>query len=419
MDIKFNIRLTKSQKEAYKSAHRAEIKFLTLVWSRQSGKSTLMKILCIEKLFRRRRTIGYVCRNYLLAKKLYKDVLNIFPKEYLKTANASDLIIESVYGSTLQFYSSESGDSLRGITLNYLILDEFAFFANAETLWNEILFPTIKVSGVQTIFVSTPNGKNNLFYQMYLRGISKEYPQYHSILKTIEDDGLITAEDTEMIQKQIPELSFRQEFLCEFLDSALTFFTGFEDCFQHIVHNYKKTWIGIDLSGDGKDETILTKINEDNVVEQFKIVGTLDQKYTRLAEIINNTVNLQSAFVEINGLGSPMLNEIRKLVKDNHKLKEWTTSNSSKEEIISDLAVCIANKNIIFDENDKELYSQFGTFVCKYSKTGKLQFAAQNGFKDDRIMSLAIALKAKKSIRPALTKNDFAFIDSRRINAFN
>lgn len=36
MKLNFNINLTESQKEAYKAAHTKEIKYLTLVWSRQS-----------------------------------------------------------------------------------------------------------------------------------------------------------------------------------------------------------------------------------------------------------------------------------------------------------------------------------------------------------------------------------------------
>lgn len=36
MKLNFKINLTESQKEAYQAAHNKEIKYLTLVWSRQS-----------------------------------------------------------------------------------------------------------------------------------------------------------------------------------------------------------------------------------------------------------------------------------------------------------------------------------------------------------------------------------------------
>ena len=42
---------------------------------------------------------------------------------------------------------------------------------------------------------------------MYLRGIDNTYPTYHSILKDIYADGLISDEGVEEIKKNIPEMS--------------------------------------------------------------------------------------------------------------------------------------------------------------------------------------------------------------------
>lgn len=110
------------------------------------------------------------------------------------------------------------------------------------------------------------------------------------------------------------------------------------------------------------------------------------------------------SYIEVNGLGAPMYNEIKKLVTDQSKLKEWETSNSSKEEIMTKLALCIAKKGISFNEMDKSLFSEFGTFIATYTKGGHLQFGAISGKHDDRIMSLAIALQAKHDYDYKFTK---------------
>lgn len=362
-----------------------------------------MKVLCIEWLFTHNKKIAYICRNYILAKKLYKDLIQYIPQDCIKQANGTDLTIESIFGSSITFFSAESGASLRGLTFHYLILDEFAFFKQEQTdgtnLWNDILFPTIKVNGILTVFVSTPLGKNNLFHTMYLRGLDESYPTYHSILKDIYADGLIDNEGIEEIKKNIPELSFEQEFLCKFLDSSLTFFRGFEHCFHPISHKYNKTWIGVDLSANGSDNTVVAKINELNEVETIIINGTLDQKYKQIADIINTSNNVQAVYIESNNIGTPVINEISKIVKNKSIIHPWLTSNSSKEEIISDMAVKIANKEITFDINDNILYSELSTFICKYSKTNKLQFEAQSGSHDDTVMATAIAIKCKEDFK--------------------
>lgn len=80
-----------------------------------------MKVLCIEWLFKNNMKIAYICRNYILAKKIYKDLIQYIPQQFIKKANGTDLTIESLFGSTITFFSAESGASLRrtDIQLSY------------------------------------------------------------------------------------------------------------------------------------------------------------------------------------------------------------------------------------------------------------------------------------------------------------
>lgn len=412
--INFNIQLTKTQKEIYKLATDTSFKYLTVVCSRQQGKSTVMMVLCVQWLLEKNAKIGYVCRNNVFAETAYGDLVRIFPQKLIKKANSQSKLIETIFGSQIRFFSAESGNSLRGQSFHYLICDEFSYFKFEQTdgtdLWYHILSPVVKVKGRKCVFVSTPLGKNNRFYEMYMRGLDDNFPQYKSILKTIYDDGIIPKEDIEPTRLSMPEMAWRQEYLCVFLESAYSFFSGYDECFKPLAHEYQKTYIGVDLSGNGQDATILTKINQNNEVEQFEIQGTLDMKYQKIADIINTSKNLQMCYLENNGLGTPMINEIRKLVKDKSKIREWTTSNTSKEEIISDLAVTIAKKEISFDEMDKSLYTEFGTFVANFTKGGHLQFGAISGHHDDRIMSLAIGLRCRNDYTSKVTKTFFEVI---------
>ena len=153
MKVVCDIKLSKSQREAWMMVNTPKSKkaYFTFAWSRQSGKTTLMEIFCFRWLTFLGVNIAYVCRNYILAKKLYREIVRIMPKEMIKTANGSDLFIESVFGSTLNFFSAESGAALRGQSFHYLICDEFAFHKQEQPdgthLWNDILSPTMKAKG--------------------------------------------------------------------------------------------------------------------------------------------------------------------------------------------------------------------------------------------------------------------------------
>lgn len=399
MELVFDIKLTEGQKMGYDLCHNPNNKKVVLCYSRQSGKTVLAEILLIEYLCKRNKYSVYISPTFQLGRKVYRELLSLLEgTNIIKKANSSTLTIESVFGSTLQFHSAEAYTSIRGTTVSgVLIIDEAAYIPdimpNGESFWSNICMPITKARKPLTVFISTPCGKQGFFYEYYLKALNNE-DGIVQLTRTIYDDNLVTEEQIKEIKESISSKAFEQEFLCKFLDSALTFFEGFENNFTKYTYQKGKEWIGIDLSGNGTDETIFTSINTLNQVRQVKVTGTLDIKIAKLASLINES-NAVMVYMENNGLGAPIINDVKKLVHNSGKIVEWTTTNASKEDIISNLAVAIANKTIMFNQEDTELFAQFGTFICKISKTKKLTFAAQEGKKDDRIMSLAIALKCK------------------------
>jgi len=411
MELRFDIKLTEGQKAAYDLCHNKDNKRVILCYSRQSGKSVLAEILLIEHLFKKYTFNAYISPTFQLGRKVYKEITQLLEGSgIIKKANSTTLTIETIYGSTLQFYSAEAYTAIRGTTISgVLIIDEAAYIQdvlpNGENFWGNVVMPITKARKPLVVMISTPCGKSGFFYDFYLRALNKEEGTAY-LVRTIYDDGLVTKEEIEEIKKSIPPKAFEQEFECKFLDSSLTFFEGFENCFGDYPYHQGKEWLGVDISGNGEDETIVTKINTENEVQQYLITGTLDTKYKKIADIINKS-NAVAVYMENNGLGAPIINEVKKLVQYKSKIYEWTTTNSSKEEIISNLAVAIANVDIHFNKEDTELFSQFGTFISKISKTKKLTFAAQDGKKDDRIMSLAIALQCK---------NDFKYVGKNNNN---
>lgn len=404
------IKLTDGQKTGWNLVHNADNKTIVLCFSRQSGKSTLAEILLMESLCKKNKFSAYISPTFALGRKIYKELMQLLePTQLIKKANSSTLTIETITGSILQFYSAEAYTAIRGTTVSgILIIDEAAYIAdtmpNGENFWGNIVMPITKARNPKVVLISTPCGKQGFFYDYYLRAKNKE----NGIVELTRDiyaDNLVSPEQIEEIKKSIPPKAFLQEFECKFLDSSLTFFEGFEDCFGKYPYHDGKEWIGVDLSSTSTgDETILTKVNERNEIMQYNISGTLDMKYKKIADLINKS-NAAAIYLENNGVGLPMIEQIKKLVLHKNRIYEWTTTNASKEEIISSLAVQIANKEIYFNEEDTELFSQFGTFICQISKTKKLTFAAQEGKKDDRIMSLAIALRCKEDFKLAGTPN--------------
>ena len=405
MDLNFNYQPTEGQLQAFKLLHDKETRVIVLLFSRQCGKSVFAESACIEYLCKPYTTNIYITPNFSLAKKVFGEISSALQDSNILTKkNMNDLRLETIFGSSLQFFSSESAVSIRGNTVSgILIIDEAAFCQevtpNGDNFWYSIVQPITKVKCKKILLISTPNKRQGFFYDFYIRGLNGE--KGIGVLKrTIYQDSLVSEEYIEDLKRNIPKKYFDTEYLCEFMDENNTFFEGFSK--QFTLDRYDdalKCHMGIDLSSTGGDNTIATLINTKNQVRQYQIEGSLDSKYAQIAKIINDLDKkglVQKVLIEKNGIGSPMINQIKKLVNRSSLIYEWQTTNNSKESILADLAVMIAKGEIFFLKDDFALYQEMANFEVSLTKTKKLKFEGRN-MHDDRIMSLAIALRAKQT----------------------
>lgn len=402
MKINFNIKLTKKQQEAYDLIHKKDCKFLVARWSRQCGKTVFAEIMMIEYLCKPYTFNAYISPTFAQGKKVFAELTQLLEGSgIIKKANAQDLKIESTFGATLKFFSMESPTSIRGNTVSgLLVMDEAAFFptqlSDGSDPYYNVIFPIIKARKPKVLVISTPNGRQGMYHDLYLKAFNGE-KSYYQITATIYDDDLISKEEIEELKKGYPPLAFKQEFEVEFLDNALTVFPNFESCFDgHFKKG--KCWIGIDPSSVGDDNTIVSIINVDDTVKQYKIEGTLDQKYEKIAKIINE-YNPIATYIENNSIGEVMANEIKKKLIRKSNFYTFTTTNESKKQYISLLAVDIANNNIHFEEDNKLLYSELSTFTFKLTKGGNITYAAKEGYHDDTVTSLGVCLQCREDFK--------------------
>lgn len=412
MEVNFNITLTPKQQEAWDNLHSDDCNVLVAKYSRQCGKTILAEVMMIEYLLKPNTFNAYISPSFAQGRKVYQELIQLLDKTgIIKKANASELQITSTSNATLKFFSMESPTAIRGNTISgLLVLDEAAFFptvlSSGEDPWFNVILPTIKARKPKVLVISTPNGKQGMFFDLYTKAVAGT-KGYKALSATIYDDQLVTPEEIEELKQGYPPLAWRQEFEVEFLDDALTVFPGFDKCFNREYTKTNKCWIGIDPSSVGEDNTIVTIVNEVNEVKQYKIEGSLDSKYKQIADLINQ-YNPVMAYMESNSIGEVMANEVQKMLKNKSRFKTFNTNNESKKDYISLIAVAIANKDIAFEPCNKLLYSEMATFTYKLSKTGKLTFAAKDGYHDDTVTSLGIALQCKEDHK--LTGNNITFV---------
>lgn len=128
----------------------------------------------------------------------------------------SNRLIKTITGGSVKCWSMEKPRAGRGRKYKRVILDEFAFAKNPKESWTKAIRPTLTDLKGDAWFLSTPNGKNNYFYdicQMELR--NKSYKTFHMPSST---NPFIEQEELDAIREELDELTWEQEFLAEFID---------------------------------------------------------------------------------------------------------------------------------------------------------------------------------------------------------
>lgn len=398
IDVELDFKPKKAQQKIINLTHNVYNKKIVVNMFRQYGKSFVARYLVLEWMQEPDVVVGYITQTSRLAKDIYKKFVTMYPEELVKSKDGKDFIIELVNGSKLIFFSVEQTHTIRGFTLDYLIWDEVShsreYTSDGEHIYYNIVAPLMDAKGKTQIFISTPNGQSGFYWEMAQKAMNNE-KGYAYYKVSIYDDETKDKEWIEEKRASYPELAFRQEYLCEFIEGGISYFRHYSELFKDTDFDWNSKLVGgVDFSSVGSDNTVLTFINERKQAIQYIITGGLDEKYQEIAELLKqHQNNLVYCLFESNSVGEVMGNEIKKLLPLGlrSKIDFIYTSNQSKADYIEKLALDIEQKNISFMENNQTLREEFGTFTYTISKTGKKVFGATDGAHDDTVISCALA----------------------------
>jgi len=364
--------------------------FITVVAGRQSGKTALAIQQSIFWAAKKSNVMVYwISPTQSQVGKVYKQLLEMvvqtpLVKSYKGSMGDTEIVFNN--GSIIKFRSAAQEDSLRGETIDYLIIDEGAFIK--ETVFNEILLPMLNVRGRKCLVISTPKGKN-WFFRQYQRGKAGEQ-EYKSFKFTSMDNPYASKVVIDIAKDNLPTALFNQEYLGEFLDSSAIF----ENINELAILDSLKPlqggayWMGVDIALKD-DYTVITVIDKDNNVvwyDRFNQV-TAPQLKQRLIDAIK-LWSPKKIMIEENNQGLPIIDDL-KIIHKITNIVGFKTTSTSKQEIINNLINAFSSKKIRVPKD--EIYkSELETFTMTISPTGQPKFAAAHGFHDDIPMSLAI-----------------------------
>lgn len=230
-----------------KTVFQDKTRFKVIVAGRRCGKSRLSAVaLLVEGLkCPQGSAVMYVAPTQGQARQIIWDLLMDLGRDVIQSSHVNNMDITLINGAKIYVRGSDRPDTLRGVSLTFLVLDEVADI-KADT-WEKVLRAALSDKKGSALFIGTPKGRN-WFYDMYNLGLDGEDEEWKSWHFTTKDNPLIDPKEIEGAKKTLSSFSFKQEYEASF-DNAGT------DLFKEQWIKYGEEpddgvyYIAIDLAG--------------------------------------------------------------------------------------------------------------------------------------------------------------------------
>ena len=370
---------------------------------RQIGKSLTCEVLLLYYSINKAGSTS-ICISPTLnqSRKIYKEILKgIQNLPVYQSSNSTTLEINLTNGSCIKFKSGEQRDSLRGETVNgILILDEAVFIPD-DVIFTTL--PFVDVAQAPILLTSTPKFRDGVFYEFYTKGENFEDGFHSYNINEYDTSALLSQERLEMYRKSCAPQIFLTEYLGEFCDYSSSVFGNVDKLIGSTISPSKEIVAGVDWgSGNGGDDTAITVMNEyKQIINVFyfndkDVIQTIDFIVSKLKEY-----GVKKCVCEVNSIGSTYLNLLKRRVSNENikcQIIDFVTTNDSKREIIENLQVNCLNGSIQLI-NDKKLLLEMVSYQMEKTQSGKITYNGSPGVNDDIVISISLALNALKSGR--------------------
>ena len=281
--------LSKPQKEIFDCDKRWRV----TITGRRFGKTWL----CIQEMAKfarhKNKRVWYVAPTYRMAKDIvWNDLVDKMTKHrWVKKINHSDLKLTLRNGSEISLRGADNENSLRGVGLDFLVMDEFADIK--EHAWYEVLRPTLSDKNGSALFCGSPRGYGNWSYNLFTK--ENEDDQWKSFQFTTLEGGNVSANEIQQAKQDLDERTFAQEYMASFVNYAGQIYYNF-DRKENVMDDYKP------------------EKNEIHIALDFNI----DPMSAVISELKGNNIYVYDEIVIYSSNTDEMVQEIKNRFKDKH-----------------------------------------------------------------------------------------------------
>ena len=259
-------------------------RFVVISAGRRFGKTVLALVKVITlALETPKAKIWYVAPTYRQAEMIaWKMLFEMIPEKLISKKNEVKLEIVLINGSEISLKGADNEDSLRGVGLDFVVLDEYA--SMKPNVWQEIIRPMLSDRQGKALFIGTPKGKNH-FWELWVKGQRKE-GGFSSYSARTEDNPYIPRSEIKDAKDTMNERYFRQEYEASFEDYTGLIWPEFDQAI-HVIEpvelpGFYERIAALDPAITGTTAVLFCAVNEDG---DLYITGEYYDQNKRASEV--------------------------------------------------------------------------------------------------------------------------------------
>ena len=349
-----------------------EKRFIVVMCGRRFGKSELSQIIGIKEAITGGQ-VAYITPTYKLAKAFFERLTAALPFKN----NISNLKIYCPNNGSIEFYTGERLDNLRGRKFHLVIIDEAAFIPDLESGWQNSIRPTLTDYEGKAVFLSTPRGKN-FFYSMFMK---QGEADWQSFKFSTYDNPYINTKEIDEAKLQLPEVVFEQEYLANPAENSANPFGNayIKNCIRPISSQQIVSY-GIDLA-KSVDFTVIIGLDNGGNVAYF---DRFQMDWHNTKETIRR-LPIAPILADSTGVGDPILEDLK---REGINIEGLKFTSQSKQQLMEGLAQAIQQGKIGYPAG--VIVDELDIFEYQFTANG-VRYSAPSGFHDDCVMALALA----------------------------
>lgn len=368
--------------------------------SRQIGFSFLTSVEAVDKA-------SFMKKDVLLASASLRQSkeLNFKCQKLIEACQAAGIPIELEAASKEELKIKDGGriftlpsnpNTVRGFSGD-VYLDEFALHKDQYKIYQSLV-PTI-TRGHSITIISTPLGQSDLFYEIFTdKDKYPDFVRYQTDIYQAKELGFDV--DVELIKRNVDEETFRQEYLCEFIDENSSYFPydlimscKVED--EVLENVYGMNYLGVDI-GRRKDLTAIYIFTKAGTKFYYKDSCVLKGKdFNTQKDVIRQYINEYNIFrgcIDATGIGNQLAEELN---QEFSFIEPVQFTNPIKERMVVDIKKLYETKNIAIP-SDRELITDTHSIRKIVTMANNIRFDADSTDKGhaDRFWASALAIHA-------------------------